>query len=75
MMMDGFGGINRKSSLGDGCRIHDWNYTHLTELSYDDAMAYTQAHSIPDSISCLDKPGSSYHYVQEPGASIVSEAS
>lgn len=65
---------NRKSSLGDGCRIYDWNYTQLSGMSYDEALSYTQSHDRPDSISCMDKQGSYYHYIQEPGTSIVLEA-
>lgn len=66
--------LNRKSSLGDGCLLYNWNYTHLSGLSYDDAIAYTQSHETPATISCTDKLGSHYNYIEEPGASIVSEA-
>lgn len=38
-----------------------------------DAVSYTQSQTNPESISCTYHPQNFYHYVQEPGASIVQE--
>lgn len=42
-------------------------------MSYNDAISYTQSHPQPDAVSCLRNPNNRYHYVQEPGSSIVLE--
>lgn len=63
----------RNGGLGDGCNILNWNYTHLSSLSYADAVSYTQLQTNPESISCTYHPQNLYHYEQEPGASIVQE--
>lgn len=44
-------------------------------MSYADAISYTQSQLRPESMSCLQNPDSYYHYVQEPGSSIVLEVS
>lgn len=63
----------RNGDLGDGCKILNWNYTQLSSFSYVDAVSYTQSQTNPESISCTYHPQNLYHYVQEPGASIVQE--
>lgn len=63
----------RNDGLGDGCSILNWDYKHLSSMSYTDAISYTQAHQRPDTISCFDYPNYSFHFDQEPGASIVQE--
>lgn len=63
----------RNGDLGDGCNILNWDYSHLGSMSYADAVSYTQSQTHPEQISCSEHPNHSYHYVQEPGSSIVQE--
>lgn len=42
-------------------------------MNFDDAYIYAETHERPGSISCFDKPNSVFHYVAEPGSSIVQE--
>lgn len=63
----------RNDGLGDGCTILNWDYKHLSSMSYTDAVSYTQSHQRPDTISCFDIPNYSFHFDQEPGRSIVQE--
>lgn len=62
--------------MGDGCKILNWNYTEMGLMNYDDAMSYSQLNNNrPNTISCMQKTNNFYHYVQEPGSSIVPEVS
>lgn len=63
----------RNDGLGDGCAILNWDYKHLSSMSYTDAISYTQSQQRPDTISCFDNPNYSFHFDQAPGASIVQE--
>lgn len=63
----------RNDGLGDGCTILNWDYNHLSSMSYTDAISYTQSHQRPETISCFDYPNYSFHFDQAPGASIVQE--
>lgn len=65
----------RTDGMGDGCKILNWNYTDLGLMNYDDAMSYSLSHNRPDTIPCMRKTNNFYHYVQEPGSSIVPEVS
>lgn len=60
--------------MGDGCKVLNWNYTHLSDLNYNDAISYVQSHTSPEAISCFDRAGSYFHYDFEyPDSSIVDE--
>lgn len=59
--------------MGDGCKILNWNYTEMSRMNYDDAMAYSQTQNRPSPISCMEKTNNHYHYVQDPAVSIVPE--
>lgn len=63
----------RNDGLGDGCTILDWDYKHLSSMSYSDAVSYTQSQPRPDPISCFDNPSYTFHFDQLPGTSIVQE--
>lgn len=67
--------MHSKSDLGNGCKILDWNYTHLGSLSYDDAIEYAQSQNRPQPISCFDKENNYFHYDLEPESSIVQDVS
>ncbi|XP_055526448.1 organic cation transporter protein isoform X1 [Wyeomyia smithii] len=63
------GGVNQNGT----CTILNWDYSHLAEMNYVDAIAYVSQQQRPGLVSCLGTPGFEMHYEQRPGASIVPE--
>lgn len=62
--------IAEKDLRTHGCTIWDWDYKHLSTLSYADALNYTDRMSLPDEISCKVK--GAYEY-EAPETTFVSE--
>lgn len=64
---------NFREGLGDGCHVLNYNYSILSQMSYDEASEYVKSQEVPEEISCL-KSNTLYHeYYYNQGNSIVSE--
>lgn len=55
-----------------GCTIFNYDYEYLAQMSYSDALLYTQSNTKPETKSCIASDGSYMQYHIQ-GTSIVPE--
>lgn len=65
--------ISREVGLGDGCHVLNYNYSILSQMTYDEASEYVKGQAEPDEVSCLKSTTFHHEYFYNEGNSIVSE--
>lgn len=61
------------TSTESKCRIYDYDYSLLSQMSFDDALQVISSSPKPPKIRCTEKYNSFIEYDQKPGISIVPE--
>lgn len=61
----------------EGCEFYNWNYEHMTSMSYEQAQTYYSNKPKPELKSCLSMMDESqdvfFHYEQDERVSIITE--